>query len=111
MHYAATTLANWIIGIRKVLDAGGHDSAALFFTAGLDCRVDAPEARFPAEKTRLLWQLAVAATGDPCFGLKVAGQATHTTFHALGYAIAASATLKDAFDRILRYYRIVTDAG
>lgn len=111
MHYAATTLASWIIGIRKVLDAAGHDSADLFRRAGLDAKVDDPEARYPSEKTRLLWQLATEATGDSCFGLKVASEATPTSFHALGYAITASATLKDAFERIIRYYRIVTDAG
>lgn len=111
MHYAATTLASWIIGIRKVLDAAGCNSAELFRQAGLDPTVDDPEARYPAEKTRRLWQLATAASGDSSFGLKVASQATPTSFHALGYAITASATLKDAFERIIRYYRIVTDAG
>jgi AraC-like DNA-binding protein len=112
MHHTATALASWAIAIRKALDAAGVDSAALFREAGLDrAALDDPDARYPVEKTTRLWQLAVAATGDSGFGLKVASQVTPTTFHALGYAIAASATLKEAFERILRYFKVVTDAA
>lgn len=41
-----------------------------------------------AAHTRL-WQLAVEATGDPCFGLEASRFATQTTLHALGYAVLA----------------------
>jgi len=35
--------------------------------------------------------------------------ATQTTFHALGYAVLASATLREAFERIIRYRRLIGD--
>jgi AraC-like DNA-binding protein len=108
---AATVLASWARAIKRALDAAGCDSAAVFRKAGLDPAVLAdPNARYPVENTTRLWQLAVAATGDACFGLKVASQVNQTTFHALGYALTASTTLKDVFERSVRYFRVVTDA-
>ena len=50
-----------------------------------------------------------AATGDPALGLDAPRHASQTTLHALGYAVLASATLKDAFDRLVRYRRLVGD--
>jgi len=57
-----------------------------------------------------LWKLAVAATGDAAFGLKVASHIKHTTFHALSYGLCASSTLKEAFERVQRYCHVVSDA-
>lgn len=112
MPHTATALASWARAIRRALDAAGCDSTALFREAGLDERLlDDPTARYPVDRTTRLWRLAVAATGDAAFGLKVASAVTQTTFHALGYTLVASATLQEAFERVVRYFRIVTDAG
>lgn len=107
-----TVLSSWGRAIRKALDAAGVDSARLFAEAGLDMAALAdPEARYPLANTTKLWELAVQATGDPAFGLAVATQVTHTTFHALGYTLIASGTLHEAFGRMVRYFRLVTDAA
>ena len=53
----------------------------------------------------------VAATGNPALGLEVARNVTPTTFHALGYSQVASTTLKEAFERSVRYFHIISDAG
>ncbi|MEQ1440589.1 AraC family transcriptional regulator [Fontimonas sp. SYSU GA230001] len=108
----ATALTSWARAIRKALDAGGHDSAALFAAAGLDpAGLDDPNARYPVAGTTRLWRLAVAATGDDAFGLTVARHVGPTTFHALGYALNASTTLHEVFDRILRYFAVITDVA
>ncbi len=118
----ATALTSWARAIRKALDAAGVDSARLFAEAGLDpAALDDPNARYPVAATTRLWQLAVTATGDDAFGLAVARHVSQTTFHALGYSLAASSTLKEAFERLQllrqqgerlrRYFRIVTDAA
>lgn len=108
----ATALTSWARAIRKALDAADVDSARLFAEAGLDpAALDDPNARYPVAATTRLWQLAVTATGDDAFGLTVARHVSQTTFHALGYSLAASSTLKEAFERLLRYFRIVTDAA
>lgn len=109
---AATTLTSWARVIRRALDEAGQDSAALFAQAGLDPKALAdPDARYPVAATARLWALAVAATGDEAFGLTVARRVTATSFHALGYSLQASATLREAFERCVRYFRVVSDAA
>jgi AraC-like DNA-binding protein len=108
----ATALTSWAKAIRKALDAAGVDSARLFAEAGLDIgALGDPNARYPVEATARLWKLAVAATGEEAFGLTVARYVGPTTFHALGYSLTASETLLAAFERITRYFRLVTDAA
>lgn len=112
MAYTATALTSWAKAIRKALENAGHDPKPLFLQAGLDlAALDDPNARYPVASTSRLWRLAVEATGNPAFGLAVASCVTQTTFHALGYSLVASASLKDAFERLVRYFRIVSDAA
>lgn len=101
---SATVLTSWSRAVRRALDLKGCDTAAMLAAAGLDiAALDDPNARYPLAGTTRLWRLATKATGDPCFGLAVASAVTQTTFHALGYSLTASATLHEAFERILRY--------
>ena len=58
-----------------------------------------------------LWSLAVDRTDDPCFGLTVGKQWHPTSWHALGYAWFASATLEEAFKRLARCSAMITTAG
>ncbi len=112
MAHHATSLTSWARAIKAALDARDQDGAALFAEAGLDLQaLGDPNARYPVAATTRLWELAVQATGDPGFGLSVAGHVNQTTFHALGYSLLASPTLRDAFERLVRYFRIVTDAA
>jgi len=112
LRSTATTLTSWTRAIRKALDAADVDSRAVFEAAGLDLAALAdPQARFSAVATHKLWKLAVAATGNPAFGLEAARHASQTSFHALGYSLNASATLKEAFERLLRYFRVVTEVA
>ena len=53
--------------------------------------------------------IAVAQTGDQAFGLRVAEFWHPSTLHALGYAWMASASLREAFSRAIRFFRMVTD--
>lgn len=112
MSATATALTSWAKAIRKTLEAAGVDPLPLFAEAGLDpAALDDGNARYPVAGTTRLWQLALAATGRESIGLDVARQVGQTTFHALGYSLAASTTLKEAFERLVRYFRIVTDAA
>ncbi|WP_339529281.1 AraC family transcriptional regulator [Pseudomonas mucidolens] len=107
----ATSLASWTRALRKQLDALGLDSAALCAEAGLDPQhMDDPNARYPLSATTRLWELAVQASGDPAIGLRVSRFVSPTTFHALGYALVASGSLREVFERIVRYHQVVSDA-
>jgi AraC-like DNA-binding protein len=105
-----TNLASSALSIWRALESYGVDPAVLFEQAGLDAQklYDA-NARYRDSRLYKLWQLAVEATGDPYIGLRVASYWHPSAAHALGYAWLASATLKDALERTVRYYRMMTD--
>jgi AraC-like DNA-binding protein len=106
-----TTLGTWVKAICRALEASGCDSTALLAEAGFDVKaLDGPTVRCPLTQTARLWGLAVAATGDPAFGIKVASHIKQTTFHALGYGLSASSTLKEAFERVQRFCHVASDA-
>lgn len=106
-----TSLASWTRALRKQLDVLGLDSAALCKQAGLDPQLmDDPNARYPLSATSRLWALAVQVSGDPAIGLRVSRFVSPTTFHALGYALVASGSLREVFERIVRYHPVVSDA-
>lgn len=112
MPHTATSLTSWAKAIKLTLDKAGVDGTSLFEQAGLDIELlNDPNARYALENTTRLWKLAVKATSNPCIGLDVGRNINHTTFHALGYSLLASPNLKDCFERLIRYFRIVTDAG
>ena len=106
-----TSLASWTRALRKQLDALGLDSNALCLQAGLDPQLmDDPNARYPLSATTRLWELAVEVSGDPAIGLRVSRFVSPTTFHALGYALVASGSLREVFERIVRYHQVISDA-
>lgn len=70
-----------------------------------------PLARYPSHQSLAFWKLALETTGNPMLGLDVARQIRPATFHALGYALLASGNLQEMFERLARYFKVVTDAG
>jgi AraC-like DNA-binding protein len=111
MRTQATTLGTWVKSICRAFEAAGGDSAALLAEAGFEPKtLDTPTTRYPLTQTARLWRIAVAATGDPAFGIKVASHIKPTTFHALSFALSASSTLKEAFERAQRYCHVGSDA-
>jgi AraC-like DNA-binding protein len=104
-------IATWIRAIGRALDAAGCNGGALLAEAGFDLqRLDGPTTHCPLTNTARLWEIAVAATEDPAFGLRVAGHIKHTTFHALSYGLCASSTLKEAFERVQRFCHVASNA-
>jgi AraC-like DNA-binding protein len=94
------------------LNIHGIDADSLFKEVGLEPRLlTDSDGRYPVKKMVKLWSLAVDRTGDPCFGLTVGTQWHPTTWHALGYAWFASATLEEALKRLARCSAMITTAG
>lgn len=101
---ASSTLVVW-----KSIETYGLDPRALFERAGLDPdSLENPLARYPYRDVRKVWELSIEETGDPCFALIAARQWHPSNFHALGYAWLASRSLKEALQRLIRYFRVVT---
>lgn len=109
---APSVLSSWTRIIVDALEASGLDAQALLASAGFapDAFSD-PNARHPFEATDRLWQVAAKALNDPACGLRISQFVRPTTFHALGYAVFASATLREALHRLVRYSRLVSDAS
>jgi AraC-like DNA-binding protein len=104
-------LVTWVKAFGRALDAAGCNGGALLAEAGFDLsHLGGPDARCPLTKTGKLWRVALEATGDEAFGVKLASYFTHTAFHALGYGLSASSTLKEAFERVQQYAHVVSDA-
>lgn len=107
MH--GTLLASATLSVWRALENEGYDAATIFRQAGLEPNaLPQPGTRFELPAVKRLWTLVLEVTKDPCFGLKV-GQHFHpSAAHALGYAWLASDTLLEAFQRLIRYYRVIT---
>jgi len=58
-----------------------------------------------------VWRMAVSRTGDEAFGITFARQMHPAALQGLGFAWVASNTLRDAFMRLVRYYRLIASAG
>ena len=105
-----TVLASSALSVWRALESYGLDSDAMFRRAGLDPgRLYEPNARYRDADLYKLWTLAVRTTKDPGIGLRVASFWHPSAAHALGYAWLASATLKDALKRTVRYFRLMSD--
>lgn len=106
-----SSLANWTRALCKQLDALDLDSAALCRAAGIDpAQADNSHTAFPLSATLQLWRLAIAASNDPALGLRVSRFVSPATFHALGYTLVASGSLREVFERIVRYHSSAEDS-
>lgn len=95
--------------VAKAVDYSGINSREVFEQAGLDPDLlSDPNARYSHQGMTRLWKLVVEQTEDPCFGLKVAHYWHPTSMHALGYSWMASATLKEALQRLVRYFHVIS---
>ena len=84
------------------------DPAPLFAKAGFPReRTHQSGARVSQRAARHLWDLSVAATGDPACGLNVGRRIRPEGLHALGYAWMSSRNLVDAFTRLCRYAEVL----
>ncbi|MEM7358912.1 MAG: AraC family transcriptional regulator [Pseudomonadota bacterium] len=87
-------------------------SEQLFQEAGLDSAAfSSPDERVLGAAMQRVWRAAVTQTGDDAFGIRFAQQFHPGSIHGLGFAWAASDTLADAFDRLVRYFRVLCTFG
>jgi AraC-like DNA-binding protein len=103
--------AFWVKGVAEALKAEGLDVATLFDEAGLDMTaLSDPDSRFPTEKVSLLWELAVARSGNPTIGL-ASNIVRPASFDVVAYTMMSSQHLLGMLEGISRYVGIVSDAA
>ncbi|WP_051559953.1 AraC family transcriptional regulator [Marinobacterium jannaschii] len=107
-----TTTGGWVVAVARALEAAGIDSGALCSSADIKLeQAFDPNSRFPVESTARLLRLSADATENEAFGLEVAKFVKPTTFHALGFSIWASSSLREVIDRLVRYTPVITSGG
>ena len=105
------TSAVWVRSIVDMLAAEGLDVRALLAAAAIDpATLDTPGARLPTEQISRLWELAVKQSGNPAIGLAQHQVARPASFDVVGYAMMSCADLRAAFERLIRYMLILSDA-
>lgn len=109
---APSVLASWARTIVDALSAQNADIEAVLLGTGLSLSdFQNPSSRHPIPATTRLWRAASKQVGDPAFGLHASRYVHLTTFHALGYSVMASSTLRDALERLARYSVVLSDAA
>jgi AraC-like DNA-binding protein len=106
-----TIVATFVRALLGAVAARGIDARPLMERVGL-CSEELADvdARVSLQKVKDLWEGAADATQDPDFGLHVGVSLEPRALGLLGHALERSASLRDAFDRMARYNRIV-DSG
>jgi AraC-like DNA-binding protein len=106
-----TTAAVWVKSIAEMLAAEGLDVGNLFALAGIDPReLEGPAARLTTEKISHLWELAVERSRNPAIALAQHQVARPAAFDVVGYTMMSCADLRGAFERLIRYLLILSDA-
>jgi len=102
-------LGSVLLLVFQALQQRGLDAAAIAADAGVDPQLlRDPDTRIDLDTSRRFWMAAVRATDfDPCFGLEVADGMHPTSLHAVGFAWMASSSLREAGERLVRYFRVV----
>jgi AraC-like DNA-binding protein len=107
-----SSAAFWVKGVAETLKAEGLDVSALFHEAGLNATtLSDPDSRFPTERVSLLWQLAVARSGNPAIGLVTSNVVKPASFDVVAYTMMSSPHLLGVLERLNRYVAIVSDAA
>lgn len=89
----------------------GFEPAELRRAASLDTLDPRdPDARVPFAKTLRLWRAIAKRRPNPAVGLQLGSAVAVRELRLVGYAMAHSSTLGEAFRRFARYCRIISEA-
>lgn len=100
------------IAIYQTLESYGVDAAKVMRDRGVDlAHLKDPTARLDPVVHRKIVADAAELTEDPGFGLRFSDFVHPTTFHALGFALLSSSTLRAFCQRWVRYHSFITTMG
>ena len=112
MSRSFTSVATMSEVFARTLEAYKIDSKTVFESIGLPPEpFRNPDARIPKEAMDKAWEEALRLTQNPCIGFEVGRNFHATNLHAVGYAMLASATLREALERLVRYQRLLSTAA
>jgi AraC-like DNA-binding protein len=107
-----TTIGGYALAISRALEHNGVDSARIFQAAGIAPNLlkNDPMSRLSVATMARLYKVCVDVTHNPYFGLTVAKFIHVSNLHALGYALAASSNLMAFCQRLVRFFKLASQA-
>ena len=106
---SATTVASYTQAFASALEAAGVEPLSIFSAVGVGAQATSdPLKRISNTEVSQLFQASIEATANPYFGIEVGERMQPGNLHALGFAMLASVTLRDFYNRICNYYRVVS---
>lgn len=96
----------------QTLNSYSLNADAMFEQVGIRLPKNmASHERVEATAMQKLWRHAETESGDQAFGIQYARNTHPMALHGLGFSWLASDTLLEAFNRLVRYYRLISTAG
>lgn len=106
-----SSITSYCLMLADLFEAQGLDAGRIFLNAGLSLSaLRGSTGRVPIFQIRLLWQQAVALSGNPSIALGTARVLSPITYSSMSIAALSSGSLRGAIDKYVRYSRIVSDA-
>ena len=107
-----TQLARGPALLLRYAERNGLDRLALMRAAGLtEQDLEDPDSRIPVVAMHRLWRELLMQDGDPLIGLRIGESVTVRGTGMVGYMMRHSETLRDAYQLLSRYSRLITDAS
>jgi AraC-like DNA-binding protein len=107
-----TAANSYVRTLISTVEAQGIAAPRLLQGLPLDeAMLTAANGRIGVDVVHRLWQRALALTHDPELGLKMTAFMRPSSFRVLGLASMTAASLGDALTLVLRYQRLVSEAG
>jgi len=101
--------SSWVRSICQTIRGYNVDPATLLQQAQIDpSLLHIPEARYPIESVRTLWELIIQHTGDKLIGFRVGKEIQAASLHGLGLAMMASSCLTQLLELISTYCKIIS---
>jgi len=109
-----TSLPVWVEATRVILAEHGFSADDVFTELGIvECGTNSDEGgRYSIETIAKIWRKVAELTGNPSIGIEAAEryfQPAH--WEALGLSLLCSSSLYEAFQRLVRYSAVLTDAA
>ncbi|KZZ49065.1 MAG: AraC family transcriptional regulator [Saccharospirillaceae bacterium] len=107
-----TVSSLWIHALLLGADHQGIDRNVLLELSGIEARMlDQPYARISLEQTMKMWRAMESLLPNSDFGLLMGEQVKPSHFQLFAMSLMHSETLEAAFEKSIRYTRVVSDGG
>lgn len=107
-----TVSSLWIHALLLGADHQGVDRTVLLERAGIEASLlDQPYARISLEQTMEIWRAMESLSPNTDFGLLMGEQVKPSHFQLFAVSLMHSETLEAAFEKSIRYTRVVSDGG